>query len=123
MKVLEKYLSGMTLHKFYYDMDSLHSLACFWAWEDSLWRRHTKFQITSFVFQDMHYQRDNRVSKMITISIRYHPSKHVPKNKKDVYSSKYLHISPITKMAAQRGVDFFESYAQSGQSVGTYKER
>ena len=65
MKVLEKYLSGMTLHKFYYDMDSLHSLACFWAWEDSLWRRHTKFQITSFVFQDMHYQRDNVVFRMI----------------------------------------------------------
>ena len=36
MKFLEKYLSGMAPQNNSFAMDSLHSLACFWACEDSL---------------------------------------------------------------------------------------
>ena len=51
MKKLEKYASEMTLHKFSFALESLHSLACFWAYEDGLWRRHPKSQIANFVFK------------------------------------------------------------------------
>ena len=54
MKTLEKYASGMALHKFSFALESLHSLDFFWACEDSLWRLHPEPQISSFVFQDLH---------------------------------------------------------------------
>ena len=38
MTNLENYASGMDPHKFSFDMESLHSLSCFWACEDGLWR-------------------------------------------------------------------------------------
>ena len=72
MKNLENYASGMDPHKFSFDMESLNSLSCFWACEYVLWRRHTNSKIASFVFQDLKYQRENGVSKMITRAIRRH---------------------------------------------------
>ena len=72
MKTLKKYASGMDLHKFYLDLNSLNHLACFWAWEEGLWRCYTKYQITSFVFQDLHYQRDTGVSIMRTKATTHH---------------------------------------------------
>ena len=59
---------------------------------------------------------------MITRSSRLHLSKDVPKNQKDLFSSKYLHVAPITKMVANRGVYFLESHAGSGPSLGTNQE-
>ena len=59
---------------------------------------------------------------MINKYIRSHLSKDVPKNDKDELSSKYLRTSSITKIAAQRGVDFFKIHAPSGQSLITNHE-
>ena len=87
-------------------LDSLHSLACFWAYEYVLWRLHPKYQIDSFVFQDLHSQKENRVSTMTTKAIRHHLSKDVSNHKKDAFSSKYLCISSITKMEAHQGDGF-----------------
>ena len=56
---------------------------------------------------------------MITRAIRRHFSKDVPKNEKDVFISKYLRIAYITEMTAHRGVNFLESHARSGHSLGT----
>ena len=123
MKTLVKYASGMALNKFLFSLDSLHSLACFWTCEDGLWRRHPKSQIASFVFQDLTYQRDNGASKMITRPIRRHLPKAVPKNEKDAFILKYLHISPIIEMVAHWDVYFFHSHALSGHSIGTNQER
>ena len=86
MKNLDKYASGMAPHKFSFALDSLHSLACFWACGGGLWRRRPKYQIANFVFQDLQYQRDNGVSTMITRAIRRHLYKYIPNNEKDVLS-------------------------------------
>ena len=111
--------------KFYFALDSLHSLYCFWEYEDGLWRHHPKLHIASFLFQDLQFQRDYILSKVITKSIRRYLSKEVTNNDKDVFSSKYLSISPITKMAAHQGGDFFESHACSGHRMtkSVYPER
>ena len=113
----------MALHKFLFAVDSIHSLACFWVYEDGLWHRHTKSKINSFVFQDLQYQRDNGFSAMITRSIRRHISKDLHKNEKDAFSSKSLCIASITEMAARRGVKLFEIHALSGHSLFTNQER
>ena len=123
MKTLEKYISGMDPQIFSFYLDSLHSLACFWACEYDLWRRHPKSQIASFVFQYLHSQRDNVFSTTITRSIMHHLSKDVPKNENYVFSSKYLRIASVTKMATHRGVNFFERHDRSGLSLGTNQER
>ena len=60
---------------------------------------------------------------MTTKSIKPHLYKDVPKNDKDAFSSKYLRIEYVTKMAAHRGVYFFGSHAQSGYSLGNNQER
>ena len=114
MRTLEKYASGV---------DSLHSLACFWACEVGLLRRYPKSQITSFMFQDLHYKIYNGVPTMITKVIRHPLSKYVPNNEKDIFSSKSLRIESIDKMAAHQGVDFSESHSRSGHSLGTNQER
>ena len=88
-----------------------------------MWRCNPKYQIASFLFQDLHSQRDNGVSNIIIKAIRLHLSNDVHKNKNDSFSSKYLYIVSITKMAAHRGVDFFESHDHSGHSLGTNQER
>ena len=56
---------------------------------------------------------------MISRSVRFHLSKGVSKNEKDVFSLKYLRISSVTKMAANGGVNFFESHAHYGYIIGT----
>ena len=56
-KILEKLKSGMDLHKFSFNLDSIHSLACFWVCEYGLWRRSPEYTIDSFVFQDLNYQQ------------------------------------------------------------------
>ena len=119
MKLLEKYSSGMSPHKLIFALNSLHSLAFSWGFEDGLWCHHPKYQIASFLFSDLYSQRGNGVYTMITKSTRIHISKDLPKNKKDVFRSKYLHISYITKMASHQGVGFFEIHAHSGNSLGT----
>ena len=119
MKTLENYASGMAPHTFSFALDSLHSLACFWACEDGLWHRHNKYQIASFVFQDLQSQRYNGVSTIITIDIRHQLSKEVPKNEKYVFILESLHIASVTEMVAHRGVNFFESHACSCHSLGT----
>ena len=73
------------------------------------------------MFQDLHSQRDDGVPTMIIISIISQLSKEVLKNKKDVFSSKSLRIASVTKMAANQGVNFFESYVCSGHSLSTKK--
>ena len=83
MKKLEKYVSGMSQHKFSFALYSLHSLACFWEREDGLWRCNPKSQIANSLFQDLQSQRDNGVSTMITKSIRIHLSKNLPNNEKN----------------------------------------
>ena len=123
MTFLDKYASGMAPHIFSFSLDSLHSLAYFWACKYDLWRRHTNYQIDSFVFQGLQYNRENVVSTMISRAIRRHVSKYLPKTENDSFSSKYLRISSITKMAAHRGVNFFESHARSVHSLGTNQER
>ena len=80
MKNLDNYASGMAPYKFSFDLDSLNSLACFWACEDGVWLHHPEYQIASFVFQDLHSQRENGVSIMITRSIRSNLSKDVHNN-------------------------------------------
>ena len=87
MNFLDKYASGMAPHIFSFSLDSLHSLAYFWACKYDLWRRHTNYQIDSFVFQDLHSQKENRVSTMTTKAIRHHLSKDVSNNEKDMFSS------------------------------------
>ena len=72
IKNMDKYASGMSPQKNKFSLKSLHSLSCFWACEYVLWRRHTNYKIASFVFQDLKYQRENGVSKMITRAIRRH---------------------------------------------------
>ena len=109
-KSLDKYTRGMAPHKFYFALDSLHYLACFWECEYILWHLHQKSQIASILFQYLHSQRGNGASTMITESIRRHLYKLVPKNDKDVFSSKFIRITSITKMASQWGLDFFESH-------------
>ena len=96
MKTLENYASGMAPHTFSFALDSLHSLACFWACEDGLWHRHNKYQIASFVFQDLQSQRYNGVSTIITIDIRHQLSKDVPKNENMYlyWNLSTLHPSP-----------------------------
>ena len=42
--------------------------------------------------------------------------------KKDLFSSKSLRISSITKFLTHQGVDFFKSHARSVQILGTNKE-
>ena len=121
METLEKYAGGTTLNKFSFAMDSLHPLACFWAREDSLWRCHPKYQIASFVFQDLYSQRDNGVSTMTTRATIHQLYKVVPKNENDAFSSKSLRIVSISKMATHQGVDFFERHACSGHCIGTNK--
>ena len=123
MKNLEKYASGMSPHKFTFALKSLHSLACFWAREYGLWRRHPKYQIESFLFQYLYSHRENGVYKMITRAIRHHLSKDTAKNEKDEFSSKSIHIAPITNMVDHRGVYFFDIHAKSGHSIGTNQER
>ena len=54
--------------------------------------------------------------------IRWHLSKYVPKNKNDMFSSKYLRIVYITEMASCQGVDFLDSHACSGNSLCTNQE-
>ena len=85
MKFLEKYASGMALNTFSIALGFLHSIACFWSCEEGLWRCHPESQISIFVFQYLHSQRDNGVSTKITRSIRLHLSKDKPKNEKDAY--------------------------------------
>ena len=92
MKTLDNFASGMAPHKFSFALDSLLSFDYFWACEDGLWRRHPKSQIYSFVFQDLQYQRYNRVFTMINKSILLHLSKDVPTNEMYVFSSRYLRI-------------------------------
>ena len=121
METLEKYAGGTTLNKFSFAMDSLHPLACFWAREDSLWRCHPESQIARFVFQYLYYHRDNRVSTMTTIATRHQLYKVVHKNENDAFSSKYLRIVSISKMATHQGVDLFERHACSGHYIGTNK--
>ena len=99
MNFLKKYTGGMDTSKFYSYMGSLHSLACFCACEDGLWRRHPESQISSFLFLDLHSQRDSGVSKLITNSIIHDLSKVININKKYVLSSKYIRIASITEMA------------------------
>ena len=60
---------------------------------------------------------------MMTRSIRRQLSKYVPKNGKDMFSSKYLRIVFITNMAYHRGVDFSESHDRSVHSIGNNQER
>ena len=72
MKTLEKYASGMDPHKFYFALELLNSVDCFCVCEYSLWCRHNKYQIDIFVFKDMHSQRYNGFSKLITKDIRRH---------------------------------------------------
>ena len=104
-------------------LDLLHPLACLWACEDGLWRRHPKSKIASFVFQYLKSHRENGFSKKITRAIRLHLSKDVTKNEKYSFISKSLCIASITKMSVQQGVIFFDSHARSGNSIGTNKER
>ena len=85
MKTFEKYASGMDPHKFSFVLESLQSLACFWACKGGLWRRHPKYQIASFMFQYLHYQRDNGFYTMITRAIRLHLFKDLPNNEKDTF--------------------------------------
>ena len=75
------------------------------------------------MFQDLHSQRENGVSKMITISIRCHLYKDVHNNEKDAFISKYLLIVSINKMASHRVVKFFESHDWSGHSLGNNQEK
>ena len=88
MKTLEKYTSGMVPHNFSFALDSLNYLEYFWACEDGLRHRHSEFQISSFLFQDLQYHRDILVFKLITKTTRYHFSKYLPNNNKDAFSSK-----------------------------------
>ena len=60
---------------------------------------------------------------MITKAIKSHLSKDVPKNKKDLFSSKSLRISSIAPMDSHRGVHFFEIHSQSVHSLSTDQER
>ena len=60
---------------------------------------------------------------MITRPIRSHLPKAVPKNDKDAFILKYLHISPIIEMVAHWDVYFFDNHALSGHSIGTNHER
>ena len=60
---------------------------------------------------------------MITRAIRHHLSKDTAKNEKDEFSSKSIHIAPITNMVDHRGVYFFDIHAKSGHSIGTNQER
>ena len=122
MKTLEKYSGGMAPHKFSFALESLHFLDCFWACEDGLRRRHPKSQIASFVFQELHYPRDNVVSTIITIAIRRHLSKDVPKTENCAFSSKSLCVASITQMATPQGVNFFESRSLSCDSICTNQE-
>ena len=119
METLDKYASGMTLYKFSFAVDSLHSLDCLWACEDGIWRNSNKSHMGSFLFQDLHYQRDNGVSTMITKSIIISLSKGLPKNDKDVFTSKSLNIVSITKMASHGVVDLLDSHGFSGHGLGT----
>ena len=59
---------------------------------------------------------------MITRDIRHHLSKDIPKNENDAFTSKYLRITSITKMAAHWGVDFFKFHALPGNSICTTQE-
>ena len=67
--------------------------------------------MTSFVFQYLDFESNRGVYTMITRSIRLHLYKDGPKNENDVFSSKYLHIASITKMATHQGVDIFKGHA------------
>ena len=78
---------------------------------------------SQFFFQDLHSQRDNGFSTMITRAIRFHLYKYLPKNEKDEFSLKYLRIASVTKMAAHRGVIFSGIHDTSGHSIGTNQER
>ena len=75
-----------------------------------------------FFFQDLHYKKVNGVSTIITKVIIHNPCKYASKNEKDLFSSKYLHIPSITKMAARQGVDFFDSNACYIHSIGNNQE-
>ena len=85
LNFLEKYATGISPHKFYFDLNSIHSLYCFWAYEDGMWYRHTKYQISSFVYQGLNYQRDKGVSSLITNAIRLHLPKYATMNNNDVF--------------------------------------
>ena len=98
---------------------SLHSLAFFWACADGLGCHHPEYQIAIFVLLNLHSQKYNIVSTIITKSIIIHLSKDVPKNWKDAFRSKYLHISFITKMAAHQSLELFDSHNRSFHSLGT----
>ena len=113
----------MALHKFSFAMYSLHYLACFWEYEDYLWRHHPESHIASFLLQDLHSQRENGFSTMITIAIIHHLPKYATKNENDAFRSKYFYIAYITKMTAHQGVELFESHYRSGHSLGTNQER
>ena len=113
----------MDPQKKYFAIDSLHSLACFWQFKGGLWCHHPKYQIASFVFQDLHSHRYNGFFTIITRSIRRHTSKDVPKNEKGAFSSKYFCIASIAEMAAHRGVEFFKIHTCSDHSLGTNQER
>ena len=110
----------MALHK--KNLGSLHSLACFWACEDSLWHRHNKSQITRFCVSILGILEVQWSFTIITRAIRHHLYKYLRKNEKSVFSSKSLCIVSITKIAARRGVDFFKIHARSGHSIGTNQE-
>ena len=59
IKVLDEYASVMAPHNFTFALESLHSLACLWESEEGLWNCHPKYHVSSFLFQDLHYQREN----------------------------------------------------------------
>ena len=62
------------------------------------------------------------VATMIYKNIRHRLPKYVPNKDKNVFSSKYLFILSVTKIAYQKGVEFLVSHGHSGHSLGTNKK-
>ena len=96
IKVLKQYAMPMVPHPTSYVCDWFHSLGCYWACENGLYRQNPKSHVSDFLFPRLHSLRDQTIAKSLTRSIRDNLPPETPDKIKKSFTSRSIRKGAIT---------------------------
>ena len=121
-KTLQHYAIPMVPEKSNYVCDWYHSLGCFYAVEQGLFRNTKNSSVSDFVFPRLHKLRDNTITKNLNKCIRENLPSGTTEKIKRSFSSRSIRKGGINELSQHREIGFFDSIARSGHSAGTAQE-
>ena len=109
----------MVPHPTSYVCDWFHSLGCYWACENGLYRQNPKSHVSDFLFPRLHNLRDRTIATNLTRLIRDHLPPKTPDKIKKSFTSRSIRKGAITELVMHRDIDECRSIVRSGHCMLT----